>query len=204
MNRRHVRIRFIGSTRTYAHERHAVIFSRQVYPVMPMRMQNPLDDSQLGSRNVKRVNVSRQPRESLLCAVRSDKSVDLDGRHVVLLLKCSGDLALVGLDVDDEDERVVLLNLLHGGLGVEWVDEDPGGIEARLVGNRLAGVLGCAAGSCQFPSSIHGAGVPACRPRWACADGGRETYESSRVLGRWKLVLLRTLRTLCELTFTSR
>lgn len=37
------------------------------------------------------------------------------------------------LDVDDEDEGVVLLNLLHGGFGVQWVEEDGAGIEARFV-----------------------------------------------------------------------
>lgn len=37
------------------------------------------------------------------------------------------------LDVDDEDKGVVLLNLLHGGLGVQWVEEDGAGIEARFV-----------------------------------------------------------------------
>jgi hypothetical protein len=34
--------------------------------------------------------------------------------------------------------------LLHGGLGVERVDQDLAGIHARLMRNRLAGVLGCA------------------------------------------------------------
>jgi hypothetical protein len=32
--------------------------------------------------------------------------------------------------------------LLHGGLGVERVDEHLGGVHARSMGNRLAGVLG--------------------------------------------------------------
>jgi hypothetical protein len=31
--------------------------------------------------------------------------------------------------------------LLHGRLGVERVDEDLGGVHARLMGDRLAGVL---------------------------------------------------------------
>jgi hypothetical protein len=35
-----------------------------------------------------------------------------------------------------------IVYLLHGGLGVERVDEDLGGIHARLMGDRLAGVLG--------------------------------------------------------------
>jgi hypothetical protein len=110
---------------------------------MHMQIQKrPLDNSQLGGRNVERINVGGQPRESLLGAVGTDEGVDLDGGDVVLLLESRGDLALVGLDIDDEDEGVVLLNLLHGRLGVERVDEDLAGVEARLRGDRLAGVLG--------------------------------------------------------------
>lgn len=71
-----------------------------------------------------------------------DKSVDLDGVNVVQLLQSLLDLALVGLDVDDEDEGVVLLNLLHGALGVQRVEDDLGGIELGSTGNRDTGVLG--------------------------------------------------------------
>lgn len=35
-----------------------------------------------------------------------------------------------------------LPHLLHGGLGVEGVDQDGRGIHARSMGDRLAGVLG--------------------------------------------------------------
>jgi hypothetical protein len=58
-----------------------------------------------------------------------------------LLLEGGGDLALVGLDVDDEDEGVVLLDLLHGRLGVERVDKHLGGVHAGLMRDRLASVL---------------------------------------------------------------
>jgi hypothetical protein len=71
-----------------------------------------------------------------------DEGVDLDGVNVVKLLEGKLDLGLVGLDVDNEDEGVVLLNLLHGGLGVERVDNDLVLIHAVGMGNRLAGVLG--------------------------------------------------------------
>jgi hypothetical protein len=104
-----------------------------------------LDDGELGGGNVESINIGSQPRESLLGAVRSDEGVDLDGGDVVLLLESGLDLALVGLDIDDEDEGVVLLDLLHGGLGVKRVDEDLAGVEAGLVRDRLAGVLGRAA-----------------------------------------------------------
>lgn len=71
-----------------------------------------------------------------------DEGVDLEGVDVVKLLESQLDLGLVGLDVDDEDQSVVLLNLLHGALGVERADDDLVLIEARKMGNRLARVLG--------------------------------------------------------------
>ena len=71
-----------------------------------------------------------------------DEGVDLDGVNIVKLLESSLNLPLVGLGVDDEDKGVVLLNLLHGALGVERVKNDLVLVEARLMGNTLAGVLG--------------------------------------------------------------
>jgi len=53
-------------------------------------------------------------------------------------------LALVGLGVDDEDEGVVLLDLLHGRLGVEGVDQDLVLLDTGLGLDTLAGVLGSA------------------------------------------------------------
>lgn len=50
-------------------------------------------------------------------------------------------MTLVGLDVDDEDKSVVLLNLLHGALSVERVDDHLVLIETRLVWDRLARVF---------------------------------------------------------------
>lgn len=71
-----------------------------------------------------------------------DEGVDLDGVDVIKLLEGELDLGLVGLDIDDEDEGVVLLNLLHGRLGVERVDNDLVLIKTGRMRNRLAGVLG--------------------------------------------------------------
>ena len=71
-----------------------------------------------------------------------DKGVDLDGVNVVKLLKSLLDLALVGLDVDDEDEGVVLLDLLHRTLRVEWVDDHLVVVESRLMGDGLSWVFG--------------------------------------------------------------
>lgn len=73
---------------------------------------------------------------------KPDQGVDLDGIDIVKLLQGSLDLGLVGLDVDNEDKGVVLLNLLHCALSVERVDDDLVLIEAGLVLDGLAKVLG--------------------------------------------------------------
>jgi len=50
-------------------------------------------------------------------------------------------LSLVRLDIDDKDEGVVLLDLLHSALGVERVDDDLVLIETGLVLDRLSQVF---------------------------------------------------------------
>ena len=64
-----------------------------------------------------------------------NQSIDLDRVDVVQLPQCLLNLHLVGLDVADEHERVVLLDLLHGRLSVEWVDEHFVCVQTRLMGN---------------------------------------------------------------------
>lgn len=71
-----------------------------------------------------------------------DEGVDLDGVNVVELLQGLLDLSLVGQSVDDEYQGVILLDLLHGALSVERVDDDLVGIEMGLRDDRLAWVLG--------------------------------------------------------------
>ena len=71
-----------------------------------------------------------------------NEGVDLDGVDIVQGLEGLLDLSLVGLDVDDEDEGVVLLHLLHGALGVEGVHDDLVLIKTGHVRDRLARVLG--------------------------------------------------------------
>jgi hypothetical protein len=50
-------------------------------------------------------------------------------------------LSLIGLDIDNEDQSIILLNLLHGALGVERVDDHLVLIETRLRINRLPEVF---------------------------------------------------------------
>jgi hypothetical protein len=64
-------------------------------------------------------------------------------------------LSLVGLDIDDENEGVVLLDLLHRTLGVERVDDDFVLIETGLVRNRLAWKFG-RAGELEGLGSVEG------------------------------------------------
>jgi hypothetical protein len=52
-----------------------------------------------------------------------NKSVNLNTVNIVELLDSILDLSLVGLNVDDEYKGVVLLNLLHGALGVQRVND---------------------------------------------------------------------------------
>ena len=64
-------------------------------------------------------------------------------------------MSLVGLDVDNEYKGVVLLNLLHGALGVERVDDDLVLIKAGLVLNRDSGVFWLA-GKLESLGSVEG------------------------------------------------
>jgi len=105
----------------------------------------PLNNAQLGRCNVQSIHIGRELGISLLGAVWSDESVDLDGVDIIHFLDGCLDLWLVGFDVDNEHEGVVLLNLLHCALSVERVEEDLGGIETSIILDSLARVLGRAA-----------------------------------------------------------
>jgi hypothetical protein len=70
-----------------------------------------LNEVELGGGNVERIDISSKAGKGLLGSVWADEGVDLDAVDVVLLLESGSDLALVGLDVADEDEGVVLLDL---------------------------------------------------------------------------------------------
>lgn len=70
-----------------------------------------------------------------------NEGVDLNGVDIVKLLQCNFNLSFVGFDVDDENKRVVFFHLFHGALCVQRVDNDLVLVEARQMGNRLAGVL---------------------------------------------------------------
>lgn len=104
------------------------------------------NNAQLRRRNIQRVHVGRQSRIRLLAPIRPNQSVHLNRINVVHFLQRILDLPLVGLDVDDEDERVVLFDLLHCGFGVEGVEEDVGGVEAGFMLFRCYFLVGSAIG----------------------------------------------------------
>ena len=68
----------------------------------------------------------------------ADQGVDFGALHVVELLHSFLDLGLGGLDVDEEHQRVDLLNLLHGGLRGHRALDDP--ILVQLVPSRFYGL----------------------------------------------------------------
>jgi hypothetical protein len=131
-----------------------------------------LDYCQLGSGNVKSVNISSKAGKGLFRSIRSvymsacvlwnrpclgvpDERVDLDGVDIIELLQSLLDLSLVGLDVHNKYKGVVLLDLFHGTLGVERVDDDLVLIETRLRRNRLSGEFGLA-GELKSLGSVEG------------------------------------------------
>ena len=80
----------------------------------------------------------------ICCRSIPDQSVDFDTVNVILLLERVPDLSLVRLGVADEDKGVVLFNLLHRTLGVQWVNENLVLVDALLGSDTLAWVLWCA------------------------------------------------------------
>ena len=79
--------------------------------------------------------------EGLLGAVRSDQGVDGHDVDVVQLLDGLLDLVLVGLEGDLEDKDVAVLDLLHRGLGGDWLLDDLVGVQSVVVWDALGGVL---------------------------------------------------------------
>lgn len=71
-----------------------------------------------------------------------DQRVDLDCVHIVQLLQGLLNLALVRLDIDNENEGVVFFNLLHGALRVERVDNDFVMVQTGLMRDRFARIFG--------------------------------------------------------------
>ncbi len=71
-----------------------------------------------------------------------DQCIDLDAINLVERLQRLLNLPLVGLDVANENQGVVLLDLLHRALGVERVDQHLVRVQPWLVRNGFPRVFG--------------------------------------------------------------
>jgi len=98
------------------------------------------DEADLVS-NIQSFSISGKANIGLLGAVGPDESVDLCGIDIIKLLDSILNLPLIGLDVNQEDKCVVLLNLFHGGLRVQRLSQDTILIHTGSVGNGLADIL---------------------------------------------------------------
>eukprot|EP00639_Heterosigma_akashiwo_P001132 CAMPEP_0194566752 /NCGR_PEP_ID=MMETSP0292-20121207/5503_1 /TAXON_ID=39354 /ORGANISM="Heterosigma akashiwo, Strain CCMP2393" /LENGTH=112 /DNA_ID=CAMNT_0039416387 /DNA_START=783 /DNA_END=1118 /DNA_ORIENTATION=- len=94
-------------------------------------LERGLDDADAVG-HVQGVEVLGQPHVGLLQPVRPHQRVHLGALDLVQLAHGLLDLALVGGDVHNEDEGVVVLNLLHGGLSGQWVLD--GAVLVHLLG----------------------------------------------------------------------
>lgn len=70
--------------------------------------------------------------------------VDLHTIHIIQLFQRLLDLPLVGLDIADEYQRIILLDLLHRTLRVQRVDDDLVMIQTWLMRDGFSGVFGTA------------------------------------------------------------
>jgi hypothetical protein len=125
--------------------------------------------------------MTRHTREARESSRAPDQRVDLLGLDVVHLLHGLLDLLLVGAHVDDEDERVVVLDLLHGGLGGERVLEHLVVVELVAAGRAEARVLGHP-GALEGLGAVEGDGRALLAPQLLHGLGGG--LERLRRLGR--------------------
>ena len=73
-----------------------------------------------------------------------DQSINLGALHTVQRLQSLLNLSLIGLDIANENQRIVLFDLLHCAFRVQGVDDDLMVIETLHMGDGLAGIFGCA------------------------------------------------------------
>merc|ERR1712071_464041 len=105
-----------------------------------------LNDSDLVC-NVQGVVVRGKTNVCLLVSGGTHKGVDLGHIDVVQFLNSRLDLMLVSLEVADEDERVIILDLLHGRLGGQRVLDHVVSIHLVPRRSRLPRVLGSTGGT---------------------------------------------------------
>ena len=70
-----------------------------------------------------------------------NQRVDLHTLHIIQLLQRILDLPLIRPHIDNEDKRIVLLNLLHRALRVQRMDDDLVLVQPWLMRNRFARIF---------------------------------------------------------------
>lgn len=71
-----------------------------------------------------------------------NEGVHLDGINAVQVLDGSLDVVLAGTDITDKDQCILVLDLAHRRLRVQRELDDGKVVQAGLLGNSLAAVLG--------------------------------------------------------------
>jgi hypothetical protein len=100
-----------------------------------------LDDSN-SRRDVEGVVVSGQTNVSFLQTIWTDECINLGGLDSVRLLHSGTNLGLVGADVNNEYNRVVVLDHFHGAFSGQRIFDDLVIIELRLPRKGSARVSG--------------------------------------------------------------
>lgn len=100
-----------------------------------------LDETNLGS-NIQSLDIAGQSDIGLLGTIGTNEGVDLGGINIVHPLDSILNMTLIGLQIHNKHQSVILLHLAHGGLGGQWKLENRELVQARQMGNGLAWVLG--------------------------------------------------------------
>lgn len=108
---------------------------------LKVNRSNDLDDTDLVG-DIKSIIITSQSNVSFLLSVGSDQEVHLGYLDFVEFTNGGTDVILVGLQVSQEDEGVVVFNLLHGGFSGQWVLDDVLSNHAIPGWNSLPWVLG--------------------------------------------------------------
>ena len=115
----------------------------RIYIFIYRYSSTPLDDADPVG-NIEGIEIFGKFHVRLLEAAGGDEGVDLVGLDAVEVLDGGLDLSLVGLDVDDEDQSVRILDEFHGRFGGEGVLDDGELVEGVLLGGGAGSVLGLA------------------------------------------------------------
>merc|ERR1719419_1314237 len=107
----------------------------------PTKKRKCLYDSDLVG-DVEGVVVGSQPDVGLLHAIGADQGVHFTNVDLVQLFDSLANLRLVGLQIDDENQSVVVFNLLHGRFCRQGIPDDGIGIHTISAGRALLGKLG--------------------------------------------------------------